>query len=118
MTHRRTWQKFEARVAAYFGTVRKALSGSGGQEDQTRSDSLHPTLYIECKYSTPPVALVTLWKDARRKAAKEGKGPVVVACTVRGTPEAEWWMLVRNKDLVEIAQAHMLAEGGWCGGTD
>ena len=71
----KVWKQAERRVAALFGTTRTPLSGGNGR--QTRSDTLHPRLYIESKYRQR-FALVDLFIETMGKAAKEGKLPVVV----------------------------------------
>ena len=75
-THRRTWQKSEGRAAAMFGCRRQIGSGSGGREDETRSDSTHPTLFIESKMRDKH-ATRTLHDATRLLAKREGKVPVV-----------------------------------------
>mgnify|MGYP000423855145 CR=1 FL=1 len=45
---RSTWKKLERRVARFFGSERTPLSG--GNSKHTRSDSLHPDLFIEAKH--------------------------------------------------------------------
>lgn len=76
MTHKSTWKKFERAVAKFFGTCRKALSGGAGQEGQTKSDSHHPKLYIECKLRKK-MAIWSLFDDTKKKASSEGKLPVI-----------------------------------------
>ena len=68
------WKAFERKVADFFNTERSPLSGSNGK--QTRSDSLHPDLYIECKYASKS-SLVTLYIDTDSKAVKEKKLPIM-----------------------------------------
>jgi hypothetical protein len=48
-TGRRTWQQFEERAAAFFGSKRQVLSGSANRKDLDGSDSMHPRLHIEAK---------------------------------------------------------------------
>ena len=109
MTHRRTWQKREGQVAAMFGSKRKPGSGSGGRDDETSSDSVHPRLYIETKTKAKHTA-VTLWDDTAAKAKKEGKVPVVCLCE-KGRPG--FWIMVRSTDLAAV-----LAEVGGSGLQD
>jgi hypothetical protein len=75
-TARDTWKAAERRVAETFGTKRQRCSGSSGREDETRSDSVHPRLYIEAKlrerHSTR-----TLYDETRKLAVKEKKLPVL-----------------------------------------
>lgn len=47
-THRESWKRFERTVAKDFGTTRTPLSGS--VKTITNSDTLHPFIYVECKY--------------------------------------------------------------------
>lgn len=75
-TSRRTWQKAEQRVAEWFGAHRNYGSGSCGSVARSRSDSTHELLYIEEKYRERS-ATRTLHDDAKAKAKKEGKVPVV-----------------------------------------
>jgi hypothetical protein len=78
-THRRTWQRTEARAAALFGAARQAGSGSGGRRDLTRSDPTHPTLFIESKYRGTHAAR-TLHDASRALAVKDKKTPVLALC--------------------------------------
>jgi len=73
-THRRTWQKFEQQVAEKFGSTRTPLSG--GDSKITRSDSLHESLFIECKLAQS-FAVWTLFESTEEKAKVENKTPVV-----------------------------------------
>jgi hypothetical protein len=77
MTHRRTWQKAEGRAAALFNTHRQPGSGSGGRPDQTRSDSVHPRLFLEVKLRVSHAAR-SLHDETRILAKREHKTPVVL----------------------------------------
>lgn len=92
----KTWKKFERRVAAFFGTERTALSG--GNSKLTRSDSLHPDLFIEAK-QRKRFAVVRLWDATKRLADKEKKTPVVC---VSEKGRAGFWILVHSDDLLKI----------------
>ena len=75
-THRTTWKACERRAAKLFGTLRKPLSGSGGRKDQTRSDSVHPRLYIEVKMrERHPIR--ELYDVTREMARDETKTPIL-----------------------------------------
>ena len=74
-TSKRTWQRFEAAVAAIFGTKRVPLSGSNSGHN-TQSDSMHPDIYIECKLRES-FSIWRLFDDTSKKAKKEGKIPLV-----------------------------------------
>lgn len=76
-TSRRTWQKAEGRAAEIFGARRQPGSGSGGRDDQTSSDSTHPTLYLETKLRAKHQAR-TLHDTVKVKAKKENKIPVLM----------------------------------------
>ena len=71
----KTWKAVERRVAKLFGTRRTPLSG--GNDSRTRSDSLHPSLFIETKHRKQH-SVVSLWYAVAKLAAKEKKLPVVV----------------------------------------
>jgi len=71
------WKNFERYIASIFNTTRNALSG--GNSKMTRSDSLHPDLFISCKYTKANHArLRALVDEEREKAEAEGKIAVTV----------------------------------------
>ena len=71
------WKAFERYISGIFRTTRNALSG--GNSKITRSDSLHPKLFISCKYTrNNHKTLRTLVSEERDKATKEGKTAVCV----------------------------------------
>ena len=74
--HRSTWKRRERDAARLFGAKRQPLSGSSGRDDLTRSDSDHPTLFIETK-TRKRHTVRTLWEDVRNRARKENKTPVL-----------------------------------------
>jgi hypothetical protein len=75
MTSKSAWKRRERGIAADHGTYRTPLSGGGSRH--TRSDSLHPTLYIEHKLRAK-LPFRQLFLDTREKAKKEGKTPIIV----------------------------------------
>ena len=68
------WKNIERKVAAAFGSERTPLSG--GNSKHTRSDSLHPRLFIETKHRKNSAA-INLYKETRELAEKEGKIPLL-----------------------------------------
>lgn len=96
MSKHPAWKKFERRVASYFGSERAPLSGGNGKH--TRSDTLHPTLFIECK-QREKFSVVTLWDKAKEQARKEDKTPVV-CLSEKNRPG--FWILVKAEDLVKL----------------
>jgi hypothetical protein len=76
MTHRNTWKSRERQAAALFGAKRQRCSGSSGRDDETCSDSTHPTLFIESKLRARH-AVRSLWEATAKLAKKEGKTPVL-----------------------------------------
>jgi len=97
MTDRTTWQKFERRVAAFFGTKRKPLSG--GNSGGGRSDSQHERLFIECKLrAKSPVH--RLFAGVEKQAAKEDRVPLL-ALQEKHYPG--WLLVCRPEDI------HLLA---------
>jgi hypothetical protein len=71
------WKNFERYIATIFNSVRNSLSG--GNSKMTRSDSLHPKLFISCKYTRfNHKGLRQLLAEEREKAAKENKLAVLV----------------------------------------
>ena len=105
-TARGTWQRREREAAAIFGTRRQYGSGSGGREDQTCSDSVHPRLYIEQKLRAVH-AVLTLWRDTKAKAHKEGKDPVVVL-SEKG--KAGQWLLIHEADMPAVVANWLAAQ--------
>lgn len=72
--NRNTWKAWERRVSKFFGTTRTALSG--GNSKITRSDTLHPDLYIEHK-AHKRWALFSLYRNTKTYAKHENKIPIV-----------------------------------------
>jgi hypothetical protein len=90
--NRRTWQRTEDRVAAFFGARRAILSGSAGRTDVTASDSTHPGLFIETKQRESH-ALRTLYDKTEKLARKERKIPVLALVNNR---RSEFLVGIRN----------------------
>jgi len=99
----KTWKSMERRVAKRFGTKRNPLSGEASRH--TRSDTLHPDLYIECKHGKE-MPLLKLMHDVEEKAHKEKKTPVLV---IHKTGERHDYYLLRETDLLQIAANHLTA---------
>ena len=70
----KAWKQFERRIAKSLGTVRTPLSG--GASRHTTSDTLHPDLYVECRYRLRS-AVHKWWFVVRQSALKEHKVPVM-----------------------------------------
>ena len=92
----KAWKQFERRVAAFFKTERNALSG--GNSKLTRSDTLHPDLFIECK-QRKKFAAISLWNETKQLATKENKTPVV-CLSEKSRPG--FWILVHSDDLTKL----------------
>lgn len=92
----KAWKAFERRVAAFFKTERTALSG--GNSKVTRSDTLHPELFIECK-QRKRFAVVRLWDATKHLADKENKTPVV-CLSEKGRPG--FWLLIHSNDFNQL----------------
>lgn len=95
-THKNTWKAFERVAAKFFGTVRNALSGRNSKVSS--SDSIHPDLYIECKYRATS-SLHSLFKDTKKKALLEDKIPVI--CT-KVKNEAGFLITIHSDDFHKI----------------
>ena len=94
----KTWKTIESRIARFFGSERTPLSG--GNSKHTRSDSLHPRIFVEAKYRQKHSA-VTLWRETAALAKKESKIPVV-ALSEKG--KSGFWLLVHSDDLSSVAE--------------
>ena len=104
----RTWKAVERRVAAFFGTLRNRCSGSSGRSDESASDSIHPTLYIETKHgdlarflNAEGRAMVV---EGVANAKREGKR-FVAALHPKGGEG--FWILVRSDDFLPVAKDAM-----------
>ena len=97
--NRRTWKKREQQVAEFFGSERTPLSG--GNSKITRSDSLHPNLFIEQK-ARERWALFSLWRKVRVYAQKENKIPVV---TLSEMNAPGFLIVVHSDDLKKFIEA-------------
>jgi hypothetical protein len=75
-THRSTWKRRERSCAALFGARRQPLSGSGGRDDFTASDSNHEQLFIETKLRAS-WSVRTLFDRTRVLARMESKVPIL-----------------------------------------
>lgn len=75
-TSRSAWKQRERAAAGLFGAKRQPCSGSSGRDDQTRSDSTHPRLFVETKLKANH-AVRTLFDKTRELARKEGKTAVL-----------------------------------------
>jgi hypothetical protein len=83
-THKSTWKQRERQGAALFGAKRQVLSGSGGRDDRSRSDSTHPRLFVETKLRQRHATRV-LWDATAALAKRESKTPVLILAS-KGRP--------------------------------
>ena len=95
------WKAFERYVAATFSSTRNALSG--GNSKMTRSDSLHPSLFISCKYTrNNNKTLRTLVAEERAKADVEDK---IAVCVIGEFDDrANSLVILHLKDLHKFCQ--------------
>jgi hypothetical protein len=101
-THKSTWKRRERQAPLGFGVKRQRCSGSSGRADCSRSDSTHPTLFLETKLRTAHAA-VALLDATRRLAKKEGKVPVV-ALASKGRPGLV--LVLAIEDLAVVAREY------------
>jgi hypothetical protein len=95
------WKNFELYVAKIFNTSRNALSG--GNAKISRSDSLHPFLFLSCKYTAAFSArLRKLVDEERSKAVVENKISVVVLGQASDRSNA--LCIIHLKDLADFVQ--------------
>lgn len=64
-TAKETWKAFERKVASDFGTTRTPLSGM--VKTITNSDTLHPKIYVECKYRNDDYKFWEEFEETREK---------------------------------------------------
>jgi hypothetical protein len=96
----KTWKVFERVASTFFGTTRTPLSGGNGK--QTRSDSLHPRLFISCKYSKAS-SLHSLFAEEQTKANVEGKIPII--CTKKKGTDG-FLITIHSKDFESVCKLH------------
>jgi len=72
---RQTWKYAEDRLAAFFGTARRPLSGMNHGTGQ-RDDGLHPLLFLESKHGKR-LPLFPLYRETKMKADREKRVPVI-----------------------------------------
>jgi len=95
-----TWKHRERKVAADFGSERTPLSG--GNSKHTRSDSLHPDLFIEHKHRQRH-SVVGLYDETAALAKKEEKVPVV---TLSQHGRKGYLILIDPRDLETVAKLY------------
>jgi hypothetical protein len=108
-THRSTWKSRERAAAALFGSRRAPLSGSNG--GVTASDSLHPTIFLECKLrARSPIH--RLFDQTADLAKTEGKVPCL-CLAVKGRPG--FLIVCKAEDIPALASYMVEQEdGGSC----
>ena len=97
-THRSTWKHLERQVAKFFGSVRNALSGRNSKV--SASDSIHPTLFIECKLREK-MPVWDLWEQSQEFGNKEGK-TAVVALKKKG--KKGFLLVIHCEDLAKVCE--------------
>lgn len=99
------WKRRERELAALFGTVRNRCSGSSGRDTESRSDSLHPTLYLEEKHGDIGRFFAAEMRMAlevgQANAKAEGKR-LVMAISRKHHPG--FWLLVHSTDFDFVAK--------------
>lgn len=106
-THRNTWKATERRAAGLFGALRQRCSGSSGRADESRSDSTHPTLFIETKLRAS-CAIRNLFDKTAGLAKKEKKVPVLM---LAAKFRPGFLVVVHSDDLAEFYSKTNFAEG-------
>ena len=96
----KAWKRAERKGAAVLGTQRTPLSG--GTSRHTRSDTLHPIIYLEMKYRKS-FAVVSQIRLEEKKAKKEGK-VAVLGFQQRGL-KTRYYLI--NEKLMSILMAHL-----------
>jgi len=95
------WKRLEGRLARFFHTRRRPLSGSnqGGGSD----DIIHPRIYGSCKYAKRHTVF-TLFKEEAAKARKEKKVPVLAL----GQKDSKGMLLViDSRDFQTVALEYL-----------
>jgi hypothetical protein len=104
-TSKSAWTRAEAGAAAFFGAMRRVLSGSANRADIDGDDSTHPRLFIESKLREKH-AVWSLWRDARARAAKCGKVPVLA---LREKHKKGMLLVIHEDDFDRVAAERLAA---------
>lgn len=100
MTPDTAWKRDERRVGGFLGTNRTPLSGGGSRH--TRSDTLHPSLFVEVKTrsAVPPTwpAIRHLFEEIEEAARAEHKRAVLVTHKKHVRNVEDWPAYVRLVD--------------------
>jgi len=122
MAAKSTWKNVERRVAGLFDSERCPLSG--GNSKITRSDSLHPYLFVETKYRVAHSA-VKLWRKTKDLAEKEiapdGRPKIPVVALVEKGREGVFFV-IHSSDLplvisrTKFFRQYVAAIVAFCGG--
>lgn len=99
-THKETWKAFERRVSADFYTTRTPLSGM--VKTITNSDTLHPKIYIECKYRNEDF----MFWDAFEEYQITNKGRICVLC-IENEKTGELIHLYNQKQFFKLIQSEI-----------
>ena len=102
----KVWKQAERGISAFFGTVRNPLSGE--MSKHTSSDTLHPRLFVEAKYRKRHTTW-SLWRDAKDKADKENKLPVLA---LKEKGKHGFLVVVRSSDLNEFIKIYKESTDG------
>lgn len=104
-THRNTWKHMERVVATFFGTRRNPLSG--GNSGHSRSDSLHPEIFIESKFRAK-LPVWDLFYETADLAKLEKKIPVVA---LKKKGQKGFLIVCEMKDLCKLAELKQIKDG-------
>lgn len=96
----KAWKRAERKAAAVIGGKRNPLSG--GSAGHTRSDVIHPVIYLEMKYRKT-FGVVELIRKEEVKAKKEGK-VAILGFQQRGL-HTRYYLI--NEKLMAILTAHL-----------
>jgi len=66
------WKKRERQIARYIGAERNRCSGSSGRSVDSRSDSTHPTLYVETKCGKQTARVWREWDKVGEVSKRPG----------------------------------------------
>lgn len=86
MTSKYSWQRTEKDAAKDFDTERTPFSGS--TSGLTRSDTLHPSIFMECK-TKKKHSVKSLYDETKKLAFAEGKVPLILL-REDGSDEVLW----------------------------
>ena len=113
MAKKSNWKEAERRLATFFNTVRRPLSGLNhgtGRGD----DCQHERLYLESKHGSNSAVVMETWKlylQTRAKCLKETKGSLIPILGLQRTSHPGILLVVHSDNLEALCVEYLNQTG-------